>query len=382
MAYANSRAIRFSFLDEVDLGPVNEWEVDLPLSSGKDFYAPLLVAGGGLIIAPNVDNQSFCAYGVLDGRPKWNFPVGNKLTLAASPVIHRLHFYFLCKDTIYKVSLIDGKMEENPIKIDSDENGIAPPTFIEDGDDLVLLFPLKRSIIIYWPNLDEKRHIEFKMNSNDFITTPVYSGERFYVTSFKGRFFEFDKNGYSPRTIISSGEDSKYRFSTAIVVEDRILFQRVKIDDSDRKLIQYIPKTDDQQAFSIGKMRVKGEDSYRRNLLYPPLSDGKLVVLSDLPGRTLYIYRNGSVRSLSLREKKNAEVIQTYFGAFGKNKMYCVSQFGLGVMDIETESLNTIKLEKYMRSAPLPYPIGIPIIYANRIIIPCQNKIYCRHLPR
>ena len=383
MAHANS-ARTSSF--ETLTGRINvpNWSKLIPKTSFEDpsqFHRlPALIATGGMVIVPNFQENAFDSYSITNGEHLWRTPLDGVLQYASTPVYYALSFYLILEKKLLRISLLDGGVEvvsQSPHIVPAEK--CAPLVIVQYSpknqpyrETAKLIWGLDGRILCYSVENGEGKSEFLDHSAGDSLRTPVaINPNRILFTSGKGIIYELTLE----ENEIKEMEVGDYSLSVPCILGGLVYFHGVT-DSADRWLFNFNPKNGD-----INQRRILPDDSlsdvteFETSLWYPPVVLGSYAILSDYRRQTLIRWTGNKVQSAKFETHR----FTAHQSAVIKQRIFSLSESGLYSWDLQSRADSMTSLTR--KSGDKPKPIGFPAVYANKLLVWCEDRLICQSIP-
>ena len=361
------------------------WVVDTPkIETDQDL--PALLAFDGLILLPNPSENRLDAYMITNPEGKrhlkhqWSIEFNTPLMHGSTPIHHGLHLFSVMLGGIQKTNVIGGETELININgVDASEiepiSGSAPLK-CDVNDKPTMIAGLKKGILLLDLDNYDGSYIESEFfEEENRPMSPTLCGNRVIFTSQGGQIFSLDigTTPYNQRC-------SNWRnisFSSPIVIEDSVYCESLDMKGK-RILARYEPISDE---ISIVTDLDVDEDFNRRYsfFLYPTLTDGQRLFLTDRFGQTAYTYhshQNFTTQNSLTAEGNNQPIFVPHRSVVVNNRIYSAHPGGLTILNLDQNYVASYQSLAMGRN-DIPIPVASPIWYGGNIFVLCKDRLVC-----
>ena len=389
MASGNPQRTGTFSADSVDINlGLNSGVVNTPLIETSENLPGILVIDG-LFVLPNPSQDRFEAYTIKNTKngvqlnPKWVIQFNAPLTYGSTPVYHGLHLYSVVSGGIQKTNVIDGKTEliNNISGMDAAQIEPLPecaplkcevrgkPTMIAGVNRGMLLFDLAKHYGLYI------NHDFFEKKSQPM--SPTLCSQYVFFTSKQGGIFSLNigMNPFKRRSLPPQNRS----FSAPVSLNGLVYFEALN-DNGMRSLACFDPTSGQlSKKANMDSEPIQRLEGRRTIFIYPPLTNGKRLYLSDRYGHVVYTYdsNKGSYPAKRLQDDAEKHRFIPHQSIVVNNRIYSAHSSGLTVWELEQP--------RHVQTQPLamghpttPTPVARPIQYGDKLFILCKDRFICR----
>ena len=350
-----------------------------PIDDAGDVLPPLL-AFDGFVLVPNPNENQIDAYSIYsndEAGAKWVIPFHEPLTLASTPIYHKLHLFYMMGGRLMKQSVLEQNIQAVDLNysVSASIKPIStcmPLRFICEGME-TLLVVLQDGLLWYNLETGEDLHIPCQFAADgDFPLSPVFFENQILLTTQRGNFYHFDLLEGQYWKINSTQQQA---LSAPVVVEGKVYAEAVGNND-ERCIAQYNLHT--RQIDIVAKLDDVSFD--QGHFIYPPLTDGKRLFLAGQDGRSLYIYDTSFSTHTPLSPYKVTDLrgfFLSHRSIVVNNQIYSVTATGLTIFNMASKQWQhrTLALGEVGNPLSHPKPMAPPIRYGDKLFILCQDQL-------
>ncbi len=387
MASANPHRTAIHSTDALRHNDVfDTWYVDIPeIKTGENL--PGLLAIDGLVLVPNAVDERYDAYQIAkssDQRSpslKWSIPFNGELSYSSTPIYHGLHLYYVVSGGIQKKSVFEG--EAKPVEVNSvDAAQIEPapdcaPLKCDVDGKPTMVVGLEQGILLFDLINKDSKYIKRKFFSENRVMSPVVCGEYLVFTALRGQIWMLNiaKLGdEEPQT--KSFRDIS--FSAPVSLDKKVYFEAFS-DSGKRSLARFDPSSGKlSKAIDMDNIPERDFEMRRPLFKHPLLTNGRRLFSSDRSGQVIYAYDSES-GFMSTKEllNNNRHLLAPHLSIIANNRIFCATTYGMTVLDIGLNQ-NPQNHPLGMGGPDNPRPITRPILYGDKLLILCKDRLICR----
>ena len=375
-------------IDSLNHDGFGSWVANIPeIESSENL--PGLLAIDGFIVVPNPRERKLDAYTIINDSNqenlnlRWSISYNSKLTYGSTPIYHGLHLYSVVSGGIQKTSVInrETKLINNINGIDADQIEPIPacaPLKCEVNGKPTLIAGVKNGMLRF----------DFANNIGEYIQhtffgeekgplSPTLCGSYIVFTSKRGGVLSFNI-GTDPFKRKSLFRENR-SFSAPVSLNGLVYFEALS-DTGMRSLARFDPNSG--QLSKAVDMDSEPEHSFenRRTLfIHPPLTNGKLLFLSDRYGQSVYTYDSdrGPLPIKQLQDGAGKHRFIPHQSIVINNRIYAAHSSGLTIWELDQNwHVQTHSLA--MGQSTNPTPVARPIRYGDKLFILCEDRLLCR----
>ena len=239
---------------------------------------------------------------------------------------------------------------------------------------------LKNGLLLFDLTSQNGRYIKHKFFSENKVMSPVLCGTHLIFTGQAGRIFSLNVEARPYKVLLKTFENTS--FSAPVSLAGKVYFQALS-SDGERSLACYEPMRRKLSKVAVLDTELLQNLEARHSLfIYPPLTDGEKVFLSDRFGRIIYTYNSDDdfLSQNNLPEADTDSRFVPHQSIVVDNRIYSAHAGGLTVLDFESGSISHQSLAMGMPTNPSP--VAPPIRYADKLFILCRDRLLCLSLER
>ena len=372
-----------SYSQETFIDDFSSWNCGTPtIENTNNLPEPLVVDGH--IILPNSSDSSLNAYTIIKRdqkwtlKPEWKIKFDIPLTYSATPVYHGLHIYYVMSGGLQKTHIFKGEMSSVEIRnVDIQKIESAPecaPVKCDVSGNPTMIVGLKQGLLLYDLVSGNGENIKHRFfDENEDPMSPVLCDNYIIFTSKQGGIFSLNLDTKKRRY----GPPKGASFSAPVSVNGKVYFE--KIDENGlRSLIRFDPHTG--TLSTAMDLDIEPIDSIgARVALYkhPPVTDRRLLFLTDKFKQTLYIYDTDrdSNYTRDLQSDGDSRFVP-HLSTAANNKIYSAHSYGLTVIE-PTRNYNIRHDVLVSGTSTTPRPVTRPIQYSNKLFVLCKEHLVC-----
>ena len=394
MASANpQRTAILSQVPSVDSLDTNHgfgsWVIDTPeiaADVGEDL--PGLIAIDGFIIVPNPSENKLDAYKIAKPSDQkcpnleWSITLDAPLTRGSTPVYHDLHLYYVTSGGIQRKSVLGGEAQSVNIHgVNLDEIQIEPvagcsPLKCDINGNPTIVIGLKQGVLLFNPTSQDGTYIKHKFFSENNVMSPALCGKHIIFTNLQGGIFSITIGTGPYKISVKIFKDIS--FSASVSLGDKVFFEALS-NTGERSLACYEPIENHlSKVKDLDYEPLSSLDQRRRLFVYPLLTDGRRLFLSDRYGQKVYTYdSDGNFFSNKSLPKNDIEKrFVPHRSVVANDQIYSTHAGGLTVFDFEL-GFSASHQSLAMGRPRSPSPVAPPIRYADKLFVLCSDRLLC-----
>lgn len=364
------------------------WVVNTPKIE-TDQILPGLLAIDGYIIVPNSREQRLDIYGIAKPQDQRtpnlqeSIALNVSLTYGSTPIYYGLHLFHVISGGVQRNSVFGGPAKFTVVSdmaaLHSEPvPGCAPLKCDIDGTP-TMVTGLKHGVLLFDLTRQEGTLIQDNFFSENEVTSPVLCGKHLIFTSQQGGIFSLNI-GTQPYSCLSQRfQDGT--FSAPVSLAGKVYFE-VLSDTGERSFASYEPTTHQlSKVVDLDQEPMSNVARYPSRFVYPPLTDGQRVFLSNRYGQTVYTYDSHGdfLREQRLPQRDTPLRFVPHLSIVVKNRIYSAHAGGLTLFD--AESIFAASHQTLAMGMPTnPAPVAPPIRYADKLLILCRDRLLCMDL--
>lgn len=368
----------------VDYG-FRAWVVDTPnVETGQAL--PGLLAIDGLIIVPNPGENRLDAYTIAKPSDqkhlslKWSAVFDVPLTYGATPIYHGLHLFYVVSGGIQRKPVFGGEAQSvdiNGVDVAQIEpiSGCAPMIGDPAGSP-TMITGLKQGVLLFDLINHDGICIEHKFFSENNVMSPVLCCAHVIFTAQQGHIFSLNIGTKPYKERLRSFKHIS--FSAPVSLGNEVYFEALS-DSGERSLARYEPMKDKlSKIANLDSEPLHNLDARRSLFVYPPLTDGKSLFLSDRFGQKVYTYHRDSnfLSEYSLPKDKSQLQFVPHLSIAVDNQIYSANSYGVTILSLEP-NYPPLYQGLAMGWPDTPVPVARPIRYGDKLFILCEDRLIC-----
>ena len=339
---------------------------------------PSLITAGGMVIVPDPLENVFNSYSISQTEKLWRADPGGVLCYSSNPVIYGLSIYCIFESRLIRISLLDGKVDvilRDPRIIPAEKCAplLIVQTYFENQDfreTVKLIWGLDSHILTYILENGEEKDVNFISHTAEgYLRTPIAINSNYALfTSKQGKIYKVNVDTGEIVTI----EVGDCILSAPCLLEERVYFQAIS-SRMNRMIFYLDPGNEQPKSAEIPDEQEHDIDYFETFFWYPPVVFGQYVVTSDcFHSKLIRCFGNKSQRA-SMRNRFFAHQSISI-----GNELISISDSGLFRWDLPTGKHSILNLTN--KPGDRPIPIGFPAVYADKLIIWCEDRLICHSI--